>query len=103
VRVFEPELVGEPDDELAHRARRQERVAPLGMAEARQVDRDEMRVLSEAVPHLVEGMNALRPGAQEERVVVARLAFGEADFQSVDRPELRLDRSVQHGAHGISF
>jgi len=34
VRVFEPELVSEPDDELPHRTRRQERVATLGMAQA---------------------------------------------------------------------
>jgi hypothetical protein len=103
VRVLEPELVGEPDDELPHGARRQERVATLGMPEAGQVDGHEVRVLGEAAPHLVEGMKALRPGAQQERVIVTLLALGEADLQSVDRPELRLDRRVQRGAHGNSF
>jgi hypothetical protein len=34
VRVLEPELVGEPDDELPHGARREERVATLGMPES---------------------------------------------------------------------
>jgi hypothetical protein len=72
------------------------------MAEAGQVDGDQMRVLGEAVPHLVEGMNAFRPGAQQERVIVTLLALGEADPKAVDRPELRLDRCVQHGAHDIS-
>jgi hypothetical protein len=38
VRVLEPELVGEPDDELPHGAWRQERVATLGMAEAGKID-----------------------------------------------------------------
>jgi hypothetical protein len=73
------------------------------MAEAWQVDRDQMRVLGEAVPHLVEGVNGLRPGAQQKCVVASLLALGEADLQAVDRSELRLDRCVQHGAHGISF
>jgi hypothetical protein len=50
-----------------------------------------MCALGEAVPHLVEGVKALRPGAQEERVLVPLLALGEADLQSVDGPELRFD------------
>jgi hypothetical protein len=62
-----------------------------------------MRVLGEAIPHLVEGIKALRPGAQQERVIVPLLALSEADLQSVDRPKLRLDRGVQRGAHGNSF
>jgi hypothetical protein len=62
-----------------------------------------VRVLGKPVPHLVEGMNALRPGTQQERVIVPLLTLSEADLQAVDRPELRLDRCVQHGAHGISF
>jgi hypothetical protein len=103
VWVLEPELVGEPDDELPHGARRQERVATLGMPEAGEVGGHEMRVLGEAVPHLVEGVKALRPGAQQERVIVPLLALGEADLKPVDRPELRLDRCVQRGAHGSSF
>jgi hypothetical protein len=73
------------------------------MPEAGQVDGHQVRVLGETVPDLVEGVKALRPGAQQERVIVPLLALGEADLQSVDRPELRLDRCVQRGAHGNSF
>jgi hypothetical protein len=102
VRVLEPELVREPNDELTHGTRRQERVATLGMPESR-VDGHEMRVPCEPIPHLVEGVDALRPGAQQERVIVPLLALGEADLQPVDRPELRLDRCLQREAHGDSF
>jgi hypothetical protein len=47
VWVLEPERVGGADDELAHRPRRQKRVAALRMTEAGQVDRDQMRVFGE--------------------------------------------------------
>ena len=52
-----------------------------------------MRVLGEPVPHLVEGEQALGPRAQEQRILVAGVALGEANVQPVDRPVLRLDSS----------
>jgi hypothetical protein len=61
------------------------------MPEAGEVDGHQMRVLGEPVPDLVEGVDALRPGAQQECVIVPLLALGEADLQSVDRSELRFD------------
>ena len=102
VRVLEPERVGEADDELAHRPRREQRIAALGMTESRQVDRHQMRVFGEPQPGRLEGEQALRPRAQQQRVIVPVLALGETDGQPVDGSELRLDGAVQPGAHPAS-
>ena len=102
VRVLEPERVGEADDELAHRPRREQLIAALGMTESRQVDGHQMRVLGEPRPGRLEGEQALRPRAQQQGVIVPVLALGEADRQPVDGPELRLDGPVQPGAHPAS-
>jgi hypothetical protein len=91
--VLEPELVGEPDDEPTHRPRREERGATLGVSEPGQVHRDHVGVLSEPVPHLAEGEQALGPRAEEECVVVTLRALGEPDPEAVDRPELWLEAS----------
>ena len=79
VRVLEPERVGEADDELAHRARREQLIAPLGMTESRQVDGHQMRAFGEPQPSRFEGEQALRPGAQQQRVIGPVLALGETD------------------------
>ncbi len=100
VRVLEPEGVGDANHELAHRPRREQRVATLGMAEPGQVDRHQMGVFGEPDPGRVEREQALRPRAQQQGVIVAVLALGETDGQPVDRPELRLDGGVQPGGHG---
>ena len=98
MRVLEPECVGDANDELAHRPRRQQRIATLGMTEPRQVDRHQMGVLGESRPGRFEREQALRPRAQQEGVIVPVLALGEADGQPVDRPELRLDGCVSTSA-----
>ena len=102
VRALEPEGVGGANEELAHRLRRQQHVAALGAPEPRQVDRHEMRPLGEPGPGRLEREQALRPRAQQEGVVVALPALGETDRQPVDCPELRLDGTVQPGAHGVA-
>ena len=91
VRVVELERVRETDDELAHRTRRQQLVAALGMTEPRQVDRHQMCLLGEAQPCRLECEQALRPGAQQENMILAVIALGDTDRQPVDRPEPRLD------------
>ena len=48
VRTGQPEGFDRVRDELPHRGRFQELVAPLGVSEARQVDRDQMGVLGQA-------------------------------------------------------
>jgi hypothetical protein len=76
VRDLEPERVGDANDELAHRARRQQRIAALGMTESRQVDRHQMHVFGEPQPGRLEREQALRPRTQQEGVLVAALALG---------------------------
>ena len=102
VRELEPERVGDTNHELAHRPRREQRVAALGMTEPRQVDRHQMRVLGEPQPGRLEREQTLRPWAQQQGVIVAILALREADRQPVDRPELCLDGAVQPVAHAAS-
>ena len=99
MRVLEPEGVGDADDELAHRPRGQQRIAALGMAEPRQVNRDQVRMLGQPRPHRLEGEQAFWPWAEHQRVIVAVLALGEADGQPVDDPEPHLDGCVQPGRH----
>jgi hypothetical protein len=103
VRVLEPEGVGDANEERAHRPWRQQRVATLGMTEPRQVDRHQMGVFGEPRPGRFEGEQALRPWAQQQGVIAALvLALDEADGESVDGAELRLDGGVQPGGHGVA-
>jgi len=102
VRILEPQRVGEADHELAHRSRRQQIVATLGMTEAWQVDRHQVCVFGQSRPHRLEGEQALGPRVQQEGVVAPILALGEADRQSVDGAELRLDRLVHCCGHGLA-
>jgi hypothetical protein len=88
VRACEPEGVGSVDDELAHRPRRQQRIAALRMTEPWQVDRHQVRVLGEPRPHRLERQQAFWPRAQQQGVIVMVLALGETDRQPVDDPEL---------------
>jgi hypothetical protein len=99
VWTLEPQRVDEADHELTHRARRQQLVATLGMTEARQVDRHQMRMLGQSRPHRLESQQALRPRAQQEGIITSLLALGEADRQSIDSAELRLDRYVHRCRH----
>jgi hypothetical protein len=61
VGAGEPEGVGGADDELAHRPRRQQRVAALRMTEPGQVDRHQVRVLGEPPPYRLERQQAEAP------------------------------------------
>lgn len=53
----------------------------LGVAEARQVNRDQVCVCLEPRPSRLESEQALRPGAEEEgmRISLRILALGEPD------------------------
>jgi hypothetical protein len=66
VRLLQPERVGKVHNELAHRVRRHERIASLGVSEARKVYRYEMRVLGKPQPRRLERVQALRPRTKEE-------------------------------------
>jgi hypothetical protein len=102
VRVLQAEGIGQPDDELAHRRRRQQVVPALGMPVSRQVDRHQMRVLRELIPDAVEGEQAFRPRAQQQRVRLTGLALRVPDLQTVDFPKLRADgafRSTGRDGH----
>ena len=71
------------------------------MTEPRQVDRHQMGVFGQPRPGRFEGEQALRPRAQQQRVIVPALALGEADGQPIDSPKLHLGY-VQPGGHGRS-
>src|SRR6202011_2146579 len=58
-----------------------------------------MCVRGQPLPRRLEGEQALRPRTEQQGVVVSVLALGEADGQSIDGPELRLD-AVEPTAHG---
>ena len=92
---------GDPNDELAHRARREQLIASLGTTEPRQVDRHQVRLLGESRPGRLEREQALRPGAQQEGVIVP-VALGEADRQPVDGPEPGPDGSVRPCGHAVA-
>src|SRR5271154_4425006 len=91
MRPREPELLNDLSDELAHHRRREEVVPSLRMAKPRQVDRDEMGVLCEPGPHLLECEETFRPRTQENCRYVAWLTFGITDCQTVNLPDLGLD------------
>ena len=91
MRPVQSERVNGMRDELAHRGRFEEFVAALRVPEARQVDRDQMGVLGQARPHLLEGVEAFGPRAEEYRRYFPRLALGIADRQAVDLSCLCLD------------
>ncbi len=57
--------------ERAHRPRGEQCFAPLGMTKSRQVDRHEMRMFGESQPGGLESEYSLRPGAQQQGVIVA--------------------------------
>ena len=102
VRAGEPEGVGGAQDELAHGPRGQQRIVALGMTEPGQVDRHQVRVLGQPCPYRLEGEQAFWPRAQQQGVIVAVLALGEADRQPVDDPELHLDGRVQPRGHAAA-
>ncbi len=58
----------------------------------RQVDRNKMRMLRQAQPHLLECVEAFRPRAQQNRRYFARRAFRITNRQAVDRSSLGLNR-----------
>jgi hypothetical protein len=97
VRAREPEGVGDGNDELAHRPRRQQPIAALRMTEPGQVYRHQVRVLGEPRPHRLERQQALRPRTQQQGVIVTVPALGKPDRQPVNDPELHLDWGVQPG------
>src|SRR5579883_3233773 len=66
------------------------------MTEPRQIDRHQVGVFGQSRPDRLEREQALRPGAQQEGVIVAIRAFGEANRQSVDGPELCPDARTGH-------
>ncbi|HJY93865.1 MAG TPA: hypothetical protein VJ371_02875 [Streptosporangiaceae bacterium] len=97
--MIEAEGVGGADDEVAHRPRGQQLIATLGTAEPRQVDGHQMGMFGQPLPYRHEGQQAFRPRAQQQGVILAVPAFGEPDRQTVDDPELGLDRCVQPVGH----
>src|SRR5580693_3195979 len=89
--AIQPEGISDAEDEVGHRPRREQLFATLGMSEPRQVDRHQVGVFGQPWPRWLEGEQALRPWTQQQCVVVALLALGEANRQPVDRGELSLD------------
>ena len=68
-------------------------VATLGRAEPREVDCEQAGMLGKRRPHRRERVDALRPRTRQQHHRLLRAtAVGVPDPQSVDRPELRLDR-----------
>jgi len=58
------------------------------VAEARQVDGDDMRFLGKPTPDLVEGEQAFRAKGPGKSACASRSpALGEADVESIDGPE----------------
>jgi hypothetical protein len=51
-------------------------------------------MLSEPQPARLEGEEALGPGAEQQGVIIALIALGNADRKAVDGPEPRPDESV---------
>jgi hypothetical protein len=69
VRIADVPLVQDPDQELAHRRRRQQAGPPFGAPEARQVDGHQPRDAGQPRPHPVEGVQALGPRAGQHEVL----------------------------------
>jgi hypothetical protein len=97
MRLLQPERIGKAHNELAHRARRHERVASLGVSEAWEVDRHKVRVLGKPRPRRLERIQALRPRAEEESMYTPSrvLTLGVTDGQPINCAKLRLDGRVQ--------
>ena len=78
----------------------------LRVAETGQVNGDQMGVLGKLVPHRLEAVEALRPGAEQQGidVTIAR-TFRVADRQAVDRPRFGSlsSRSEATDMGGLSF
>ena len=88
------EMVGHPQDEVAHPGRHQV-IAALGVAETRLIDRDEPRLHGKYRPGGNVGEEAFRPGAEVQRLarqVEVRLALRHANAVAVDLADVRPDR-----------
>src|SRR5207248_6691533 len=77
VGLIELKCVSEADHELAHCTRREQLIAALRMPEPRQVHCHQVHAFSQTFPRRRERQQALRPGAQQQRMYVARLTLGE--------------------------
>src|ERR1700689_2309808 len=99
--VLEAERAGGRGYELAHRLRRLQRLAVLGMPEPRQVQRHQVSMFRELPPDRLKGQQALGPRAEQERVITAVvvLADGKPDGETTDEPEPHLEGRVQPGGH----
>jgi len=65
---------------------------PLRLAEAGEIDGDELSRIAEARPDRVPREQTLRPGAEEpDRLVSALAVFGERDREAVGATLLRCD------------
>jgi hypothetical protein len=101
VWLLQAERVGGSNDEFPHRFWGHQRIAVLGLPEPREIDRHQMGVLCQPGPGGLVAVNALRPGAQQERVVVPWLALGVANGQTVNAADTRLDRLAQRCGHEL--
>src|SRR6266511_4251077 len=86
-------LLDQPHKEPTHRPRRQQIQTSLGLSEPRQVDRHQVEVFGQAVPHLAECEQALRPGiCQHDRVVHFLTSLRVANPQAIGCAERCLYR-----------
>src|SRR5712692_11187081 len=99
MRPFQPEAVGHPHDELAYGPGRHERILAFRMPESREVDCNQVGPFRQPIPDGLEGVKALRPGTQQQRMILPLLALCEPDRQSVDGAELRPDGLLRFHRH----
>src|SRR4029077_20098303 len=84
VRRLDLPLIHQTHEEPAHRPRCEKLVTALGTAEARKVDRDEVRLFGEHRPRTFEGVDALGPRTgEDERLVVTCVALGNTNVHAV--------------------
>jgi hypothetical protein len=99
--VVQIESVRNTHDKLAHRAGIHQFLAALRSAEPWWVNRDQVRILGQSRPHLLERKHAFRPWTQQDRFLSRAAAVGESDRQAVDGREFRTDE-LAHEALNIT-
>src|SRR5258707_849910 len=82
----EPERIDRLHDELAHLLRCEEIVARLRPPEAGKVDRQNLKLFCQPVPHRSEREDALRPWTEEHNLLATLPSRGVAHFEAIDRP-----------------
>jgi hypothetical protein len=79
VWVFQSEVVGDADDEVAHRPGVHQFVAALGLPEPGRVNSQQTRLPGEPGPDLVEGIHTFGPWAEQNGVLRAGPAQSETN------------------------